>query len=100
MTPPALIAALRDRRLKRRDLIVYSLALEILAFHEPRHLKLHAAERSLRMDPGDISRALRRLVECGYLGRGASDGPRGTYLLRWTPPPANLVSEPNIRFAG
>jgi hypothetical protein len=100
MIPPATISALRDRRLRRRDLMVYSLALEVLAFHEPRPLKLQGAERVLRMDAGDVSRALRRLVEHGYLVRGPRDGTLQTYLLRLSLPPANLVSEPNIRFAG
>ena len=84
MIPAALLDALQDRRLQRRDLLVYGQALRDLSFYEPRPFKGHAIARALRLHRSDVSRARGKLLALGYFERGPDDGPRRTYLLRST----------------
>ncbi|HEV8456371.1 MAG TPA: hypothetical protein VGQ24_15850 [Gemmatimonadales bacterium] len=76
------MTALQDRRLQRRDLYVYGVALEALSYYEPRPLKLHAVSRMAHIDESDASRAIQRLLRLGYLESGPRDGNRRTFLVR------------------
>jgi len=89
---PAPIAALKDRRLRRTDLIVYGVALEALSFYEPRRFKVRVVGRAAHLHFPDASRAIRRLVVLGYLESGPTDGRSHTYLLRSTVETRVLVS--------
>lgn len=82
MIVPAAADALRDRRLQRRDLIVYGYALQSLSFYAPRTFKVRQVARVVQMSPPEVSRATRRLVNFGYLERGPDDGAIHTYLVR------------------
>lgn len=82
MIPQAVLTAFHDRRLKRRDLFVYGVALEALSFYEPRTFKVRSAALAAHMPFPAASIAIRRLTEFGYLESGPDDGPRNTYLLR------------------
>lgn len=88
MIPAPALRAFTDRRLVRRDLIAYGVALEELTFLEYRPLKVRVLARQTGMHYPDACRALRALVAHGYLLRGANDGAGRMYAL------ASTVREP------
>jgi len=98
MNLPAMVAALMDRRLQRRDLIVYGFAVQQLSYCHPLPFKVLVVARGTALHVADVSRALRRLTSFGYLEAGPLDGRRRTYLLRGTIP-ALLVSAPTNQIA-
>ena len=87
--PAAAIAAYRDRRLKRRDLIVYAVALERLSFHQPQAFKVRQMAPIVGMHFGHVAASLRRLTALGYLERGPDDR-HHTYILR-----LNVLAKPH-----
>lgn len=95
MIPAPLDRALDDARLSPFKVRVLGLLHRYLAYHEYREVKLYQLALRLGMDgkkgKGTISRVLRDLVACGYLGRGPDGGSPGrivrTYILLWAPPP-------------
>jgi hypothetical protein len=92
LNPPATIAALKDRRLKRRDLIVYAVALEHLSYYQPRPFKVRVVAKVLSVHFGDAGQSIRRLLHFGYLETGPKDGKMRTYLLRESADPTALAS--------
>ena len=88
MSFPAVVAALTDPRLQRRDLYVYHLALSELDLQEWRHFKRAYVARRCTMLGSHVSRAMKRLCAAGYLERDNADwtGPR-RYRLRYSPTP-------------
>ena len=87
MIPLAVIAAYRDSRLKRRDLIVYARAIETLSFFRPLPFKCRTEAPKIGMAFQHVAASVQRLTVCGYLERGPTDGRMRTYLLRTHPIP-------------
>lgn len=83
--PASVLSAYRDRRLKRRDLIVYALALEQLSFIHLNQFKVRSVATDADMHYQHAAACIRRLVAFGYLERGPNDGYGRTYLLRSSP---------------
>lgn len=83
--PAAAIAAYRDRRLKRRDLIVYAAALERLSFHQPQPFKVRQMALVVGIHFAHVAASLRRLTSLGYLQRGPDDR-HHTYILQLQAP--------------
>lgn len=89
---PAALAALGDRRLHRRDLIVYGLSLQELDISEHRTMKLTVLAKQTGMRESHVSRSLRRLAQLGYLQRGPLEGNRRTYRLAYSRPLPTVVT--------
>lgn len=88
---PALRDAAVDPALRGRDrqlLLVLVFELDPVVPRPVKHIAL--AER-LRMKRTHVSRSLRHLVHCGYLARGADDGPLATYRLCYQRTSPHLV---------
>lgn len=68
---PALIDAMTDARLHRRDLTVYGAALEVLDFRDFRSWKLVSASHRTGMMARNIRRSIQRLSHLGYIEAAA-----------------------------
>lgn len=86
---PAFDDALSDNRIKGppRDLLAY--LAKVLDFAEWRRLKLWPVAKELQMKPVTAGRAMKRLIDCGYVRQGPREkqGPRSYRLVfsRGTP---------------
>lgn len=89
---PATLAALADRRLHRRDLIVYGLSLQELDIAQHRTMKLAVLAKQTGMRESHVSRSLRRLAQLGYLERGPLEDKRRTYRLTYSTPLPTMVT--------
>ncbi len=69
MSPPAERDAKHDRALRGTPLTVYLYLLEVLDFVEPRSRKTSALALELGIKEERVSRALKLLVDRGYLWR-------------------------------
>lgn len=87
MIARSLVEAYRDRRLARRDLVVWADAIECLCFTEPRPFKLLAVARATGIHVGHVAASVRRLTVAGYLLRGPKLGQLRTYTLASNPSP-------------
>ncbi len=74
--------AARDRRLKPIDVRVMLILPDILDLVEFRAVKSLEIEAAIDISPAQVSRALGRLVRCGYLERGRRAWTRGPYTFR------------------
>lgn len=85
MVAPSFVAAMADRRLKRRDLLAFAVALDHLNFYQPLPLKVAVVSHGTRMAYPDAAAALRRLVSYGYLVAGPREGQTRTYRVAFHP---------------
>lgn len=93
---PALRDAAVDPALRGRDrqlLLVLAFELDLVV---PRAVKHAALAERMRMKRTHVSRSLRHLVHCGYLARGADDGPLSTYRLCWQRTGPRLVPSGSV----
>lgn len=83
MIPPALKDASTDARLQGADMRMLVYLAGFLDPGEYRTLKLWPVARELHMNKATASRAIRRLVDCGYLREGPrqEDGKRAYLIL-------------------
>lgn len=85
--PQALADASRDPTLRGSPLVVYVwLIYNHLDQTELRPLKIEGAATVLRMKPDTVSRALRLLVDGGYLHREYKPRDGYWYRIRWARP--------------
>jgi hypothetical protein len=80
-----LLRAIMDDRLRRDELRALVLAHKYLDPEEYRPFKGALLGRQLHLQRAHATRALRRLVEFGYLATGPRDGTLITYRLRMPP---------------
>jgi predicted transcriptional regulator len=82
---PALAEASTDERLKGAPLQVLVYLHRVLDPGEWRPLKLEPLADILKMEKATVGRAMKRLVECGYVREGHRARPGGkSYLLLTT----------------
>ena len=82
---PALVTASTDQRLRGAPIGVYLwLVCHHLDFEAYRALKIDGLATSLRVKRHTASRALRVLVEGGYVERRGRQATGYEYRLRWT----------------
>jgi predicted transcriptional regulator len=85
MISPALADAGRDRRLKGAPHQLLIVLHTVLDPGEWRPLKLEPLAAELDMEKATVGRAMRRLIDCGYIREGRRVRPGGrSYLLLTT----------------
>lgn len=81
MIPQPFSRAAGDRRLNQHDLRVLVYVYGELDWLEYRSAKLSVVSLATSVNKADVSRAMARLVEFGYLVRGPNDGRLHTFRL-------------------
>lgn len=82
---PAMVSASTDQRLRGAPIGVYLwLVCHMLDFEDFRALKIDGLAMSLRVKRHTASRALRLLVDGGYVERRGQQATGYEYRLRWT----------------
>lgn len=85
MIPSPLVRAAQDAHVRGSTLAVYVLLFEYLSAFEPRPAKLLPLSRSLGIKKPAVSKAIRVLLDRGYLSRGPDVGVMHTYRLEFSP---------------
>ena len=80
--PPAVLAVLRDRRLRRRTAHVYALLYLELTDAEFRPVKVSWVAHAARISPDNAYREISCLCRCGHVLRGPRLPGNGTRTYR------------------
>jgi predicted transcriptional regulator len=71
-----------------RELYVYfHERLDVLQYRAVKHSEIGSA---LRLEDSSVAKAIARLLDCGYIERGAKDGQVCTYRLIYSKLPAGV----------
>jgi predicted transcriptional regulator len=95
---PLLQVAARDRtHVSDLDYRVLTIAVPLLSEDEPREMKLEVLAAALRMDKGQVSRAVKRLMESGFLIRVDRADSGGAWRYRLPRSPVRIPTELTLR---